>query len=216
MSRTQGPSSGAGIPALVYTVSEEARNGWEFYLHALNAVCCPAIAIDQLGFVLSANTAMDPVFDEDIRIKNKRLAIAYAQARSHLEALIQRLGSEACTPPHAEPIVIIRDNGRQPVIINSLPLAPGRRNPLLSACAILTFVSLEPKRCPPVSLLIRVFSFTPAEARLAAALTNGMSIEQAAELLNVCCHTARHQLKAVFLKTNTHRQSQLVALLARL
>jgi hypothetical protein len=70
MSRTRGPSSGAGIPAPVYTVSEEARNGWEFYLHALNAVCCPAIGIDQLGFVLSANTAMDPVFDEDIRIKN--------------------------------------------------------------------------------------------------------------------------------------------------
>jgi DNA-binding CsgD family transcriptional regulator len=61
-----------------------------------------------------------------------------------------------------------------------------------------------------------VFKFTPAEARLAAALAHGSTIEEAAGTLSISCETARHQLKTVFLKTNTHRQSQLAALLAGL
>ena len=75
ISRTQGPAPGAGMPAPVKAVSHAPRDGWEFCLHALNAVRCPALAIDDLGFVLSANKAMDPVFDEEIRIENRRLLI---------------------------------------------------------------------------------------------------------------------------------------------
>jgi DNA-binding CsgD family transcriptional regulator len=63
---------------------------------------------------------------------------------------------------------------------------------------------------------MKVFGLTPAEARLAATIANGSSIEDAAQILNVSNDTVRHQLKAVFHKTDTHRQSQLVALLARL
>src|SRR5262245_38098218 len=76
ISGPQGPSRGAATPASLHTVSEEAGNGWKFCLHVLNAVCCPAIAIDTLGFVLSANRAMGRVLNEDIRIKNRRLSIA--------------------------------------------------------------------------------------------------------------------------------------------
>jgi DNA-binding CsgD family transcriptional regulator len=63
---------------------------------------------------------------------------------------------------------------------------------------------------------MKVFGLTKAEARLEATIANGSSIEDAAKILNVSNDTERHQLKAVFLKTDTHRQSQLVALLARL
>lgn len=155
---------------------------------------------------------MDPVFDEEIRIENRRLLIANAQARGRVYALIRSL-SEATTLPQEEPIVIIRANGRQPVIIKPLP--PMAASPR-EQCSILTFFSLEAKPCPPVSLLMNVFRFTPAEARLAAALANGMTIEEAAGVKSISCNTLRHQLKAVFLKTNTHRQSHLIALLAQL
>jgi hypothetical protein len=75
---------------------QAARAGWEFYLHALNAVSSPAVAIDRLGFVLGANAAMNPVFDADIRISNRRLLVAHPQSRSRLAALIQRfVGSAA-------------------------------------------------------------------------------------------------------------------------
>ena len=198
--------------------SQDVSAGWEFYLHALDAVSYPAVAIDRLGLVLGVNMAMDPVFDEDIRISNKRLLIAHPQSRSRFAALIQCLAcSGAADLRRAEPIIIIRRNGRQPVIINLLPLPQAGQNSLnFGSPAILSFISLEPRPCPNLPLLMNVFSFTPAEARLAAALANGTSIEDAAKILNISCDTVRHQLKAVFLKTDTHRQSELIALLGRL
>ena len=173
---SQGPADGA--LAAVQT-SQELSAGWEFYLHALDAVSYPAVAIDRLGFVLGVNMAMDPVFDEDIRISNKRLLIAHPQSRSRFAALIQCLAADL---PRAEPILITRRDGRQPVIINLLPLPQAGQNPLnFDSPAILSFISLEPRPCPNLSLLVNVFSFTPAEARLAAALANGASIEDAAK-----------------------------------
>ena len=212
---SRGPAEKTPAAAQMF---QAVNAGWEFYLHALDAVSYPAIAIDRLGFVLGVNMAMDPVFDDDIRIRNRRLLIAHPQSRSRFEALIQYLvGSGAAELPRTEPIIIFRRNGRKPVITNLLPLPQAGQNPLyFGAPAILSFTSLDPRPCPNLSLLMNVFSFTPAEARLAAALANGTSIEDAAKILSISCDTVRHQLKAVFLKTDTHRQSELIALLGRL
>jgi DNA-binding CsgD family transcriptional regulator len=54
-----------------------------------------------------------------------------------------------------------------------------------------------------------------AEAKLAAKLALGSGIESAAASLGVSRETARTQLKAVFAKTNTRRQAELAALVAR-
>jgi DNA-binding CsgD family transcriptional regulator len=211
----QDTSATRGRSASVQEACQAALENWEFSLYVLDAVFCPAIAIDQLGWIVGANAAMNTVFDDELRIKNKRLLIANAQARRRFEGLILRLGSQVPASLASEaPIVVFRGSGRRPVVVNMLPLV-GQNAPFASY-AIVTFLSLEPKRCPPISLLTDVFGFTPAEARLAAALASGRCVEEAAEQLNISCDTARHQLKAVFLKTDTHRQSQLVALLARL
>jgi DNA-binding CsgD family transcriptional regulator len=161
---------------------------------------------------------MNSVFDADIRISNRRLLVAHPQSRSRLAALIQRfVGSAVAEVPPTEPIIIFRRSGSRPVITNLLPLPQEKQGARhYDATAILSFMSLEPKPRPNISLLIDVFSLTPAEARLAAELANGASIDDAAKVLSICSDTVRHQLKAVFLKTDTHRQSELIALLGRL
>jgi DNA-binding CsgD family transcriptional regulator len=55
-----------------------------------------------------------------------------------------------------------------------------------------------------------------AEARLAALISTGISPKTVAEQLGIAKETARTQLKAVFAKTSTHRQSELVALLLQI
>ena len=66
-----------------------------------------------------------------------------------------------------------------------------------------------------MAILRTIFKLTNAEARLAAHLASGESIEAAAAKLAISPLTVRTQLKAIFTKTNTHRQSELVALLSR-
>jgi DNA-binding CsgD family transcriptional regulator len=61
-----------------------------------------------------------------------------------------------------------------------------------------------------VSLLIKLYGLTRGEAALAANLMRGKSIEEAAEGLFISPHTARTHLKRIFMKTDTHRQTELV------
>ena len=153
------------------------------------------------------------MFDDNVFIKNKRLVASDPQARSALENLIQGL---VATPVNdqrwGDPIVIRRD-GRRPIIAKMLQVPAAAKDLFLGARA---FSPLEPKPRPDAPLLCKAFGLTPAEARLAAALANGTSLEAAADELHISRETTRTQLKMVFAKTDTHRQSQLVALLSRI
>jgi DNA-binding CsgD family transcriptional regulator len=184
--------------------------------NALNAVRRPAIAIDRFAFVLDANPAMDCVFDDCIHVRNRRLFVADVEAKTCLERLTDRLRTTSDTDVlPCEPIVVRRKR-RAPVVIRVLPVHGAARSPFLGARALLTFASVEPRPGPKSSLLAKLFGLTPAEAKLASLMAEGISVEKAAEALEISRETARNQLKAVFAKTATHRQSELVALLSGL
>jgi DNA-binding CsgD family transcriptional regulator len=65
----------------------------------------------------------------------------------------------------------------------------------------------------PFDVLSELYLLTPSEAKLALLLTTGRSVEESARELGIALSTARGVLKAVFAKTETRRQSDLVRLL---
>jgi DNA-binding CsgD family transcriptional regulator/PAS domain-containing protein len=68
-------------------------------------------------------------------------------------------------------------------------------------------------RLPPAVLMQRIFGLSPREAELASLLASGTSLEDAADRLEMTTGTARSYLKAVFWKTETHRQAELAVIL---
>ncbi len=60
------------------------------------------------------------------------------------------------------------------------------------------------------------YRLTPAEARLAQALSGGEALAEAASRFAITAATARSQLKAIFAKTGATRQADLVRLVAGL
>jgi DNA-binding CsgD family transcriptional regulator len=60
------------------------------------------------------------------------------------------------------------------------------------------------------SVLCKLYGLTRGEAALASILLRGKSIEEAAAELFISPHTARTHLKRIFMKTDTHRQTELV------
>ena len=62
-------------------------------------------------------------------------------------------------------------------------------------------------------ILQATHDLTRTEAVVASKLVDGYSLEEIAEELGVELSTARSHLKRIFLKTNTHRQSDLVRVL---
>lgn len=73
-----------------------------------------------------------------------------------------------------------------------------------------------PRQALTGALLAELFGLTPAEQRLGERLLQGLTPEQCAQQLQVSINTVRSQLRALFRKTHTSRQSELVNLLARL
>lgn len=61
--------------------------------------------------------------------------------------------------------------------------------------------------------LKRLYSLTPSEAKLAELLASGTDLPKAAMLLDISLSTVRTHLQRIYGKTDTHHQSELVALL---
>ncbi|MCY1283158.1 hypothetical protein D9M68_257350 [compost metagenome] len=85
---------------------------------------------------------------------------------------------------------------------------------LASSSRPLALVALLHNR-PRSELLAEVFQLTPAERRLAELITQGLSPEQCGLRLGVTINTVRSQLRALFRKTETERQTELVGLFTR-
>ena len=66
-----------------------------------------------------------------------------------------------------------------------------------------------------VSTLRAAYSLSAAEVRLCEVLLHGHSLAEAAIMLDVSQGTVRQRVKIIFQKTRTHRQGELIALLAR-
>jgi DNA-binding CsgD family transcriptional regulator len=125
--------------------------------------------------------------------KNDSLRLRPAAARV-LEALTRPAGRPAVS------VVAVRRRDRLPLAVRVIPLAS----------------AADAAPSPGSDLLRAAYGLTRAEARLAHALAEGASVGGAARRFAVSAETARSQLKAIFAKTGTGRQADLVRLAAAL
>jgi DNA-binding CsgD family transcriptional regulator len=184
--------------------------------NALELINRPAIALDRSGRVLGVNQAAETIFDDELRVRDGRLFARDRQARAALAQLVDQMRT---TPDTAAlpvaPIVVHRET-RRPLVIRVLPVDGATRTPFLGARALLALLDLNAERRPDCAVVAQAFGLSPAETRLAALIATGLSPERAAEQLGVTRETVRTQLKAIFAKTGTSRQAELVALAGRL
>src|SRR5271166_2989280 len=180
---------------------------------ALNAMRLPAIALDQHGLVADVNAAAEAVFDQNINIKDRRLFVRNSDARSLLKNAVDQLKELPRLDSLAlEPVIVPRMD-KLPVVVRIWPFEgpPGQE-----VRALLTLNALGPRQGPSAAILAKTFRLTPSEAKVACIIARGAPPDIAARELKISRETARNQLKAVFAKTDTHRQSELVALLLQI
>nr|WP_274709181.1 helix-turn-helix transcriptional regulator [Nitratireductor luteus] len=82
--------------------------------------------------------------------------------------------------------------------------------------ALLLVTDLDRRAVLPEERLRKLFNLTASEAAVAARIAAGSDLRRIAESLEIATGTARNHLKAIFSKTGTHRQSELVALVQRI
>lgn len=185
---------------------------------ALDQLQQGVVLLNAMGEVLLVNSAGTALLaaEKSLMVTPNGLRAAVASEDRELQRLIR--GSIATGSGKGMgsggAIAISRDAFRNPLQVLVAPLRTktiylGKEVP---SAAI--FIS-DPDREPisDSTVLVQLFGLTRAEARLAQMLAAGQSLKKAAERLVIAESTARSQLKSIFAKTNTNRQSQLVRLL---
>src|SRR5579863_3779857 len=133
------------------------------------------------------------------------------------DALLQRLikgatsRSDDADPARGGPFRLPRRSGLRDYVVLVAPLYPAsqaleQRGAV--ACILISDPEVTPKR--QRSMLRQIYGMTEGEAHIAERLIAGDSPEQAAAALGIKVSTARVHLAALFRKTGTHRQAELV------
>jgi DNA-binding CsgD family transcriptional regulator len=84
-----------------------------------------------------------------------------------------------------------------------------------TSVGLLTVAECDSNDSADPVFLASMFDLTPSEAKLAVALLKGSDLKTIAAIHRISLETVRVQLKSLFTKTDTHRQSELIALLMR-
>jgi DNA-binding CsgD family transcriptional regulator len=184
-------------------------------LDLLDGLGRAAVVLDGRGIVLATNCRAQRLFGDDLRLRDGHLMAADRASNDLLQQLLRHaLASSPFERAILPPAVITRQVGR-PILVQVLPACGLDKLLGESARALLLLTCLDARPAIPEERLTLLFGLTPAEARLAARLGTGESVEDAADALRISLGTARNQLKVIFAKTETHRQAELVAMLAR-
>jgi DNA-binding CsgD family transcriptional regulator len=185
-----------------------------------------ADAIDQLtrgvvllgadGRVLLVNRAATALFASEpaLKLTARGLVAAVPSENRQLHQLVQGALTTGKGMRAGGSISISRRGLRRPLHLLVTPLRTSAIHLGKEVPIVAVFIS-DPDR-KPVSesqVFSLLYGLTQAESRLALLLAAGQSLKDAAEQLGVAQSTVRSQLKSIFGKTNTTRQSQLVRLL---
>ena len=173
------------------------------------------VMLDETGSVLKSNPVADEMIREGdgLRLVNGALRADVAAENRELQRLV-RQALNGATPAVVNAISITRKSarGKLGVLIRSLPNAGSSKTKRRPSVAL--FIR-DAKRKTEASreMVRRLFDLTPAESSLALALANGLTLDEAADGLNIRKNTARAHLRAIFSKIGVTRQTTLVRVL---
>lgn len=179
---------------------------------AIGQLTIGSLVVDERGQVLMTNPVAERALEAGDGLSLQRGALVATGAdKAELQRALGRLFDHR-ESSDGETLQLERpDNRHWNLLIRRTAARPGL-DESVSRTALLLFRDAAGTREVSEELLMELFGLTRAEAALAVRLVQGESLNDAAESLGRSRYTARAQLSAVFAKTDTHRQPQLVSL----
>ena len=130
--------------------------------------------------------------------------------------LLHKLLEEAIHTPESgepteSPVILERKSARSALMVRIVP-GPGLDcwQGTEQRTALMKLYDQDQGLVVNERALISLYGLTRSEAAFAAKLVQGKSIAEAARAMFISEHTARTHLKRIFMKTDTHRQPELV------
>jgi DNA-binding CsgD family transcriptional regulator len=174
-----------------------------------------AVLINRMGQAFKMNGSAERLLKGEVRIVRRTLVARDNNATVKLNQAIRELLWQRSEAGLSPPVLLPR-TGKRPLFAYPAKLSSLAANALADCQAIVVLVDPDDISRPPEALLRVIYGLSEAEARLAAQLTSGETLQTTTERLGIAKETGRSQLKGVFAKLGVHRQAELVAVLAPL
>ena len=177
------------------------------------------VLINQVGKVVFLNIAAERLLKRcpDLCISRDRLRAGSHVDTVRLEHVTRRVTGADGERPSGGALPIQRANGAPALQVIAAPLPiDNRAVPQGGSGAVALLMIHDPSSQTdlPQDVAATLFGLTPAETQLLLALSHGQSLKDYSEEAQVSQNTARTQLRSIFAKTNTSRQSDLVRLMS--
>lgn len=170
------------------------------------------------GFVQHMNPTAEAMVaaHKGLQIRGGKLVAADGSAARALAALVGRAGSRDAEARTGGSMPLAAPGSATPLAITVAPVRLPTMAILGGAPAVIVCVTdTEAGVKLPEQRLRDLFGLTPAEARLALALFEGATLNEAAEGLKISRFTAQNHLARIFEKTGANRQASLIQLMMR-
>ncbi|MEM7563617.1 MAG: helix-turn-helix transcriptional regulator [Pseudomonadota bacterium] len=189
-------------------------------LKGLDRLVIGLVLYDRHANPVYINPTAEAIIDQHpgLSMQNGTMTPTNSKDEQHLRNLIMETGEIDPDDSWKQSVAI---GITHPDVESPLPIlvSPMHANLITSdldyeGAKVAVFLS-DPNLQQPISVdsLVSVYNLTPSEAQVAISLANGHSVDQIATITHHSTHTIRTQLKSIFRKTGSTRQSELIKLL---
>lgn len=195
--------------------SSEAER--RLYSSVMDKLLVGAVLLDRKGFVLQTTPTASSALNQrnGLQLLGGKLSATSAKDDKAFQAAVKdALGRQGERTPTMRALSLTRPSGARNLGVIVQPLGADETWHGIRGAAVAIFIR-DPEICAEVEtgLLCELFDLTPAEATVAHRLANGLSLEEAAESLDISRNTVRAHLRSIFSKSGITRQTELVRLM---
>lgn len=202
----------------IHNLIDRSESLGTLYSQAIGRLSVGTLVLDETGKVLEQNLIARELLaaNDGLKLVGGRLEASYPSDNRELQQLIRSAFARHSGDPMtvASAMSVSRPSGQVNlgVVVEPVPSqewAEGKGQP-----AVLVYIrDAAGKSQASTAAAKQLFNLTPAETALAMELANGLSLEEAAEALNIRRNTARAHLRSIFSKTGVRRQTELVRII---
>jgi DNA-binding CsgD family transcriptional regulator len=191
------------------------KSGFTGQLAAFERVGRGALVMNARGRVIETNALV--AFGDGVDIVEGCLRAPRTVDQLRLERFLTAVLTSAVeSPPWSTTLALPRPSGRRPLLLDGVSCGEALRSLHSDAAALVLVTDLDRSVQVSEDLLTMLFGLTATENKVAREMANGGSVREAAQRLGISEAHARQRVKSIFQKTQTSRQSELIALLAKL
>ncbi|WP_048307044.1 helix-turn-helix transcriptional regulator [Halomonas sp. PR-M31] len=200
----------------IHNLLDRSESLGSLYSHAIERLSIATIIVDESGKVIDQNLYARGLLKsgDGLKIVGGRLEAFYPSDNKVLRQIIRDAFAndhESGLAKVPEAMSLTRPSGEVNlgVVVEAIPSSGWAESKGQPSAVVYVRDSVSRSQTSS-EVAKKLFGLTPAETALSLQLTNGLSLEEAAEELGIRRNTARAHLRSIFSKTGVRRQTELV------